>query len=91
MNVITLVEGEFRSLLRNGAEKILGPMTQRRKNPKLIIINSIAVRVVSSLIVLYFWQFIGRNKELRRYVSIFFVLLFIGLNFTDFFDKYDTE
>lgn len=86
MENFTLIEGEFRSLLRNGMERVIGKISKKQKSDGMEIINKLAIRGVSSILILYLWQFFEKNIELRTIASFIVIILFIIINFTTYIE-----
>ena len=81
---IVLIEGEFRSLIRNSLERFIGVNLKKqekslKKNKYLKIAYKLSIRVVSSLIAIYLFTYIknnGTESSLREYVSYAMIAFF---------------
>lgn len=75
-----LIEGEFRSLIRNAFERIIGDRIPKKENSNLDIINKLAIRVISSLIGIYIYNQLQTMPEIRQYSTYIMIALFFYLN-----------
>lgn len=82
---IVLIEGEFRSLIRNSLERFIGiklkkqEKSLKKKNKYLKIGLKLSIRVVSSLIAIFIFKYIkenGSESSLREYVSYAMIAFF---------------
>lgn len=71
-----LIQGELRSLIRNGLERIIGTNFKKKKN-NLNILLQLSIRVVSSLIAVQLFIYTKDNEDIRKYISYIFVGMFI--------------
>ena len=75
---LVLIEGEFRSLIRNTLERFIGKKVKRKiKNGNLKIIYKLSIRVVASLIAIFTFNNIKEYTDIRTYVSYILVGFFI--------------
>lgn len=77
MSLILLIDGEFRSLMRNSLERVIGLNMKKRKNKYINILSKISIRVISSLIAIQLYQYSQKIPTLKKYVSYAFVMLFL--------------
>lgn len=77
MSLILLIDGEFRSLMRNSLERFIGLNMKKRKNKYINILSKISIRVISSLIAIQLYQYSQKIPTLKKYVSYTFVILFL--------------
>ena len=75
-----LIDGEFRTLIRNGLERIIGENTEKQKGAYMDIANKLAIRVVSALISIHLYNILIKQPFIKEYTTYFFVFLFIALN-----------
>ncbi len=92
MNLFILIEGEFRSLIRNSLEKLIGNNFDKQKNPYLDIILKLSIRVVSSLIAIYIFNKLKNNDKVLfnniiMYTSYFFIAIFTYILFNKYYSK----
>ena len=78
-----LIEGEFRSLIRNSLERFIGVNMKNKekmlKRKEYKIALKLATRVISSLIAIFIFNFIKNNgfeNKLREYVTYVMVAIF---------------
>jgi len=71
-----LIQGELRSLIRNGLERIIGTNFKKKKT-NLNILLKLSIRVVSSLIAVQLFIYTKDNEDIRKYTSYIFVVMFI--------------
>lgn len=77
---LILIDGEFRSLLRNIFERYIGLYIVKKNNKYLDTIGKLSTRVVSSLIAIYFYEFLILYPLFKIYTSYVFIVLFLILN-----------
>ena len=77
MSLILLIDGEFRSLMRNSLERVIGLNMKKRENKYINILSKISIRVISSLIAIQLYQYSQKIPTLKKYVSYAFVMLFL--------------
>ena len=61
-------------------------ISKKQKSDGMEIINKLAIRGVSSILILYLWQFFEKNIELRTIASFIVIILFIIINFTTYIE-----
>tara|TARA_B110000879_G_C11174031_1_gene515039 strand:- start:2885 stop:3319 length:435 start_codon:yes stop_codon:yes gene_type:complete len=76
MDTIVLVEGEFRSLIRNTLEKIIGKNFKKDRSVNQKLLLQVSTRVVSSLIAIQVFNMVKSNIVLRKYTSYLLVGVF---------------
>ena len=76
MDTIVLVEGEFRSLIRNTLERIIGKNFKKERTSNMKLLLKVSTRVVSSLIAIQVFNMIKSNVDLRKYASYLLVGVF---------------
>ena len=79
LDYITLIDGEFRSFIRNFMERMIGNKLKKKyKNPYKEIIKKLAIRTVASLIAIRCYRYVMFNyPEIEQYVSWTMVAVFI--------------
>ena len=77
MDTIVLVEGEFRSLIRNTLERIIGKNFKKERTSNMKLLLKVSTRVVSSLIAIQVFNMIKSNVDLRKYASYLLVGVFV--------------
>ena len=79
---VILIEGEFRSLIRNSLERFIGVNLKKKEksmNKYLKIGFKLSIRVISSLIAIYIFNQIKSNDpegSIKEYVSYAMIALF---------------
>ena len=76
MNVLILIEGEFRSLIRNSLERIISSKFKKKYDKKIEILLKISIRAISSVIALYLFEYIKNIPEIRTYSSYILIIFF---------------
>ena len=80
MDFLILLDGEFRSLIRNSLERIISTRFKKDNNKYKEILKKLSIRVVSSLIAIQLFLFIQNNiTDMKKYVSIIMFILFLNL------------
>ena len=80
MDFLILLDGEFRSLIRNSLERIISTRFKKDNNKYKEILKKLSIRVVSSLIAIQLFLFIQNNiSDMKKYVSIIMFILFLNL------------
>ena len=80
MDMLVLLDGEFRSLIRNSLERIISTRFKKDDNKYKEILKKLSIRVVSSLIAIQLFLFIQNNiSDMKKYVSIIMFILFLNL------------
>ena len=77
MSLILLIDGEFRSLMRNSLERFINLKMKKRTNKYKNILIKISIRVVSSLIAIQLYKYSQTMPNLKKFVSYVFVILFL--------------
>jgi len=77
MDTIVLVEGEFRSLIRNTLERIIGKNFKKERTSNMKLLLKVSTRVVSSLIAIQVFNMVKSNVDLRKYASYLLVGVFV--------------
>ena len=78
LDFLFLIDGEFRSLIRNFFEKIIGEKMKKQDCKLRDIASKLSVRVVSSLIAIQLYGFLQKQDNgIKNIVSIVFVILFM--------------
>jgi hypothetical protein len=80
MENLILVDGEFRSFIRNGLERIIGANVIKKENKYVEALNKLSIRVLSSLLAIYLFSKIINIPNVKEYVTYFFIILFVALN-----------
>ena len=80
MDMLILLDGEFRSLIRNSLERIISTRFKKDDNKYKEILKKLSIRVVSSLIALQLFLFIQNNiSDMKKYVSFIMIIIFLNL------------
>ena len=80
MDFLILLDGEFRSLIRNSLERLISTRFKKDDNKYKEILKKLSIRVVSSLIAIQLFLFIQNNiTDMKKYVSIIMFILFLNL------------
>ena len=80
MDFLILLDGEFRSLIRNSLERIISTRFKKDDNKYKEILKKLSIRVVSSLIANQIFLFIqNKISDMKKYVSIIMFILFLNL------------
>ena len=80
MDFLILLDGEFRSLIRNSLERIISTRFKKDDNKYKEILKKLSIRVVSSLIAIQLFLFIQNNiTDMKKYVSIIMIIIFLNL------------
>ena len=80
MDMLILLDGEFRSLIRNSLERIISTRFKKDNNKYKEILKKLSIRVVSSLIAIQIFLFIqNKISDMKKYVSIIMFILFLNL------------
>ena len=80
MDFLILLDGEFRSLIRNSLERLINTRFKKDDNKYKEILKKLSIRVVSSLIAIQLFLFIQNNiSDMKKYVSIIMFIIFLNL------------
>ena len=79
MEIFVIIESEFRSLIRNSLEKVIGLNFKKKEDKIQEILLKISIRLVSSLLAVYIFNIIKKKVKIRIYLS--YILLFIFFYF----------
>ncbi len=80
MDFLILLDGEFRSLIRNCLERLINTRFKKDENKYKEILKKLSIRVVSSLIAIQLFLFIQNNiSDMKKYVSIIMFIIFLNL------------
>ena len=80
MEMLILLDGEFRSLIRNSLERIISTRFKKDDNKYKEILKKLSMRVVSSLIAIQLFLFIQNNiSDMKKYVSFIMIIIFLNL------------
>ena len=80
MDLLILIDGEFRSLIRNTIERIIGTNFKKDNDVKKEIIKKLSIRVVSSLITIQLFFIIQKYlPDMKKYVSFIMTIIFLNL------------
>lgn len=78
--MLTLIDGEIRSLTRNALERFIGIEFPKKKDKRLDALNRLCIRVISSLIAVQIFRNMIDIPGIQELVTAAFVGLFIYLN-----------
>jgi hypothetical protein len=80
MDLLILIDGEFRSLIRSTIERIIGIKFKKEEDLRKEIIKKLSIRVVSSLITIQLFLLIQKYiPDMKKYVSFIMIIIFINL------------
>ena len=80
MDFLILLDGEFRSLIRNSLERIISTRFKKDDNKYKEILKKLSIRVVSSLIAIQLFLLIQTYiSDMKKYVSIIMFIIFLNL------------
>ena len=75
---LVLIDGEFRSLIRNTFERLIGNRFTKDEDPMKEIIKKLSIRVVSSLIAIQLYSYLTNlSPEIKIYTSYAMIIAFI--------------
>ena len=72
-----LIEGDFRSLIRNTLERIIEQKFKKKKNKIVDILLRISIRGVSSLIAIQIFNKVKDIPYFQNYISYILIALFV--------------
>ena len=84
MDLYVLVEGEFRSLVRNALERIIHTKFSKKENKYMEILLKVSTRAVASLTAVFFLNAIKSETWIRENVSYFLIAMFVYFTFVEF-------
>ncbi len=83
---LVLIDSEFRSLIRNTFERIINEQFSKESSKLQNISRQIACRAIASLIAIQLYNFLNRNKaikkyykKIKKYTSYIFIISFLIL------------
>lgn len=80
MDLLVLLDGEFRSLIRNALERVIGARFKKDEDVNKEILKKLSIRVVSSLIAIQLFSLIQKNiPDVKKYVSFIMIIIFLNL------------
>ena len=80
MDFLILLDGEFRSLIRNCLERLINTRFKKDENKYKEILKKLSIRVVSSLIAIQLFLLIQTYiSDMKKYVSIIMFIIFLNL------------
>ena len=82
MELAILIDGEFRSLIRNTLERIIGSNFRKDKNKNMEILKKLSIRVISSLIAIQLYGFLKDKPFVKEYTSYGMIAVFLYFLFT---------
>jgi hypothetical protein len=78
LGYLILLDGEFRSLIRNTFERIIGNRFKKEEDPMKEIAKKLSIRVVSSLLAVQLYYYLQTSSpEMKTYVSFGMIAVFI--------------
>ncbi len=78
LDYFVIIEGEFRSFIRNMFERIFKLRLQNKKRDKrLQMIINLATRVVCSLIAIQIFKLANNIPNIRMYLSFLMIAIFL--------------
>lgn len=78
LGYLVLLDGEFRSLLRNTFEKLIGNKFEKDEDPMREIAKKLSIRVISSLIAVQLYTYLqSASPQMKTYVSFTMIAVFI--------------
>ena len=81
MDLAILIDGEFRSLIRNSLERVIG-LNFKKQEDKKEILKKLSIRVVSSLLAIQLYGFLKDKPFVKEYTSYGMIALFLYFMFT---------
>ena len=82
MDLAILIDGEFRSLIRNSLERVIGLNFKKQEDKKKEILKKLCIRVVSSLIAIQLYGFLKDKPFVKEYTSYGMIAIFLYFMFT---------
>ena len=80
MDLLVLLDGEFRSLIRNALERVIVARFKKDDDVNKEILKKLSIRVVSSLIAIQLFSLIQKNiPDAKKYVSFIMIIIFLNL------------
>ena len=75
--MFVIIEGEFRSLIRNALERVIGSNFKKQSDKNQQILLKLSTRVISSLLAVYIFSNIKDMKNIKEYVSYIMIGVFL--------------
>ena len=72
-----MIEGEFRSLIRNALERVIGSNFKKQSDKNQQILLKLATRVIASLLAVYIFSNIKDMKNTKEYGSYIMIGIFL--------------
>jgi len=77
MDLAILIDGEFRSLIRNTLEKLIGKKFKKKEKKYMAILRKLSIRVISSLIAIQLYGILKKTPVIKEYTSYIMIALFV--------------
>ena len=77
MDMFVLIEGEFRSLIRNALERVIGSNFKKQSDKNQQILLKLATRVIASLLAVFIYSKIKDVKDVKEYTSYIMIGIFL--------------
>jgi len=77
LELFTLVDYEFRALIRSTFERFIEVYFTKKYNKYLESLLKVSIRLISSLLAIKIFSIIKDNFEIRKYTSYILVIIFI--------------
>jgi hypothetical protein len=84
LQLLTLVDYEFRALIRNTFERFIEVYFTKKDNKYLEPLLKVSIRLISSLLAIQIFSIIKDNVEIRKYTSYILVIIFIYFVYDEF-------
>ena len=77
MDMFVLIEGEFRSLIRNALERVIGSNFKKQSDENQQMLLKLATRVIASLLAVFIYSKIKDVKDVKEYTSYIMIGIFL--------------
>jgi len=77
MDLAILIDGEFRSLIRNTLERFIGKKFKKKEKKHMAILRKLSIRVISSLIAIQLYGILKKTPVIKEYTSYIMIALFV--------------
>ena len=75
--MLVMIEGEFRSLIRNALERVIGSNFKKQSDKNQQILLKLATRVIASLLAVFIYSNIKDVKNVKEYGSYIMIGIFL--------------
>lgn len=87
MNILVLVDSEFRSLIRNALERMIGNNFSKKENKHMELLLKLSIRVISSILAIKIFNNIKTITNVTEYTSYIMIAIFVYFSFMEFKQK----